>query len=53
MFLLDDTIRSEDDVQRYLGLSTLAAIPISEDLMTETKTVDRKKKNGIARFLKK
>ena len=53
MFLLDDTIRSEDDVQRYLGLSTLAAIPVSEDLMTETKNVDHKKKNGFARFLKK
>lgn len=53
LYLMDDTIRSEDDVQRYLGLSTLAAIPVSEDLTSEIKSVDRAKKNGIARFLKK
>ena len=32
IFLLDDTIRTEDDVQNYLGLSTLATIPVSDDL---------------------
>lgn len=32
IFLLDDTIRTEEDVQNYLGLSTLAAIPVSDDL---------------------
>ena len=32
IFLLDDTLRTEDDVQNYLGLSTLAAIPVSDDL---------------------
>lgn len=31
-FLLDDTIRNEDDVENYLGLSTLAVIPISSEL---------------------
>lgn len=33
VFLLDDTIRTEDDVQNYLGLSTLAVIPVSDDLI--------------------
>ncbi len=32
-FLLDDTIRTEDDVQNYLGLSTLAVVPVSDDLL--------------------
>lgn len=32
VFLLDDTIRTEDDVQNHLGLSTLAVIPLSNEL---------------------
>lgn len=32
IFLTDDTIRTEDDVERYLGLSTLAVIPVSAEL---------------------
>lgn len=31
-FLLDDTIRTEDDVQVHLGLSTLAVVPLSNEL---------------------
>lgn len=42
-FLLDDTIRTEDDVQIHLGLSTLAVIPLSNDLH-----VNRGKRNGPA-----
>ncbi|AOZ97192.1 Capsular polysaccharide biosynthesis protein [Butyrivibrio hungatei DSM 14810] len=30
-YLLDDTIKSNDDVERYLGLSTLALVPLSVD----------------------
>ncbi len=38
-YLLDDTIKSNDDVERYLGLSTLALVPLTlEDQ-------DKKKKN--------
>jgi capsular polysaccharide biosynthesis protein len=40
-FLLDDTIRTEDDVQTYLGLSTLAVIPLSNELH-----VNRGSRNG-------
>lgn len=32
IYILDDTIRTEDDVERYLGLGTLGVIPISEEL---------------------
>lgn len=28
--ILDDTIKTEDDIEKYLGLSTLAAIPIMD-----------------------
>lgn len=40
-FLLDDTIRTEDDVQAHLGLSTLAVIPLSNELL-----VSRGRRNG-------
>ncbi len=30
-YLLDDTIKSPEDVERYLGLSTLALIPVTPD----------------------
>lgn len=32
IFILDDTIRTEEDVERYLGLGTLGVIPMSSDL---------------------
>lgn len=38
VFLLDDTIRSEDDVEKYLDLSTLAAIPVSNELFVKRGT---------------
>lgn len=37
--LMDDTIKSSDDVEKYLGLSTLALIPMRAD-----ETVSKKKK---------
>ena len=37
-FVMDDTIKSSEDIERYLGLSTLAMIPITE-------TEDRRKKS--------
>ena len=43
MFLLDDTIKSTEDVDKYLGLSTLALIPvISEDKTAKKRKVKRK-----------
>ena len=32
IFLLDDTIRTEEDVERYLGISTVGVIPLSREL---------------------
>lgn len=39
-YLLDDTIKSNDDIERYLGVSTLALIPLMTD-----ESGKKKKKN--------
>lgn len=46
IFLLDDTIKTSDDIEKYLGLSTLALIPAMEDENTAKK---RKIKRKIKR----
>lgn len=42
-YLMDDTIKSSEDVEKYLGLSTLALIPVAEDT-AESKKKKKKKK---------
>lgn len=42
-YLMDDTIKTSDDVEKYLGLSTLALIPLAEDENTSRKKKRRKK----------
>ena len=44
-FVLDDTIRTEEDVERYLNLSVLAVIPESEELQIKGKYQVKRKKN--------
>lgn len=34
MTVMDDTIKSEDDIERYLGISTLASIPDRKDYIS-------------------
>ena len=43
-FLLDDTIKNSDDVEKYLGTSTLALIPITEE---EYNGMKKSKKIGL------
>lgn len=43
-YLMDDTIRSSEDVEKYLSLSTLALIPIAEDGADSRKKKKKKKK---------
>ena len=48
VFLLDDTIKTPDDVEKYLGLSVLASIPYDEEADTAVlrkRMNKRKKKN--------
>ena len=42
-YMMDDTIKSSEDVEKYLGLSTLALIPITTG-STDTKKKKKKKK---------
>lgn len=44
-YLMDDTIKTEQDVKRYLGLNTLAAIPLERGLKGG-ETADTRKKRG-------
>ncbi len=42
-YLLDDTIKSTDDIERYLGLSTLALIPYTSEEQDKKKSKKKKK----------
>ena len=46
-YILDDTIKSNDDIERYLGLSTLALVPLSVEEQ------DKKKKSKLKKSEKK
>ncbi len=55
LYLLDDTIRTDEDVTQYLGLATLGIIPSSEELETSANlTVSRnQRKPGLLSGLRK
>ena len=44
VFMWDDSIRSEEDVERYLGLSVLGVIPDSEDIDTTPRQTPKKRR---------
>lgn len=44
MTIIDDTIKTEDDIERYLGISTLASIPDRKDYITGKSKKKSKKK---------
>ena len=49
IYLADDTIRNEDDVERYLGLSVLGVIPLSEEIAKfGNRSVTGKKKKKLS-----
>ncbi len=50
-YLLDDTIKTSDDVEKYLGLSNLALIPLDESVMAQSE--DSSKGLRHKRFRKK
>jgi capsular polysaccharide biosynthesis protein len=47
-YLMNDTIKSTEDIERYLGLETLAVIPAEEEQTKKSKT-SKKKKRGNAK----
>ena len=46
-YLLDDTIKSNDDVERYLGLSTLALVPLTTEETDKKKSKKKDKKKKV------
>ena len=55
-FLMDDTIKTEEDVQRYLGVSTLGLIPLQAGESRETRSEVRSNRRAAkkaARRVKK
>ena len=42
-FLLDDTVKTSEDVERYLGLSTLAMIPVIDEEKSQNGKKSKKK----------
>ena len=43
-YMTDDTVKSAEDVEKYLGLSTLALVPVMEEERAGKKHKERKKK---------
>lgn len=41
--ILDDTIKTEEDVEKYLGLSTLTSVPDRKDYLMKRNMEKRKK----------
>ena len=54
-FILDDTVKTEDDVKRRLGLSVLGMVPVSENLSGENKKRNKLNKyaNSISYSIKR
>ena len=40
--VLDDTIKTEDDIEKYLGLSTLSSVPDRKDYIDREKNKEKK-----------
>lgn len=45
-YILDDTIKTSEDIEQYLGLSTLALIPLDENIGGAEKGKKKKNKNN-------
>lgn len=53
VFLMDDSIRTETDMEHYLGLGTLAEIPVSDELNLAKKPGEGRRFRGRMRGLKR
>lgn len=50
--ILDDSIKTEEDIEKYIGLNTLAAVPESENSLSDGTAKDKKKKRPIRKVRK-
>jgi capsular polysaccharide biosynthesis protein len=46
MYLMDDTIKSSEDLEKYLGLNTLGTIPLAEEHSSSKSKKKGRKKSG-------
>lgn len=53
VYFLNDTIKTPEDVERYLGLSVLGTIPIQDDDVVSTRRKKRKKPKKTPRITSK
>lgn len=53
LYMMDDTIKDSDDVERYLGLSTLGLVPIAEGKNNKVKRDKRMRFSKISKDKKK
>lgn len=53
IMLMDDTIKTEEDVEHYLGLPTLASIPDRKDYVNKKKSDSKKKQQEKPKKAKK
>ena len=44
-YLMDDTIKDSDDIEKYLGLSTLGMIPVVDNKVTQYRKRKKNKKD--------
>ena len=44
--VMNDSIKTEDDIEKYLGISTLAVIPDRKDYIGQKKSEKRQKKKS-------
>jgi capsular polysaccharide biosynthesis protein len=43
VYILNDSIKSVEDIEKYLGMNTLGVIPIAEETNKKTKNVKKRK----------
>ena len=48
IYIMDDTIKNPDDVEKYLGLSVLGSIPVLDEELVRNKTPKGKKKKKVS-----
>lgn len=46
IFMMDDTVKSSEDIEKYLGLNTLTAIPMREEEKKARKKMKKTEKGG-------
>lgn len=47
VYLLNDTIRTSDDIEKYLGITTLGTIPVNCEKSTKRRKIKEKKRRAV------